>query len=588
MKDEFVNVGVVMLEPGANGEGFADVRFTHDWRRVRCLDPQADVEMLEAWSATSRASERGGQPRGAAAETQRLVFQSDTGFTDQGLPGAGTGEGDRDAGQSVFRRTEAGDAGWGFRTATNSARHAKRLRTVRSMDVSDEGDPAAPYTRPGDPFKFDFGYRVGAEIKLFHAVSLKTSVEQAIMLAARYPKIARGMAQTAQTNPSLTAVVDDDLDRRRDEVRFAMSGLEEENIQVASISEMPLIAERARLELKPKSFWVGQFFAGEGARATHSRPNHEHYRKVARRHAPDYRGVSGRGCGGQAADSALAFILNTYGPRPDAYPKPSPANLRRFSETPVARKAINTIKDSIAGMRWRIQPRPGRNLVNTDVKSRAHILSENFDAPNPDDSFRSLAEQVLEDVIVGGFGAIELENTGDPLRPLTLWPVDGASIRIKGDWDGLPGSPRYAQITGRPGPEGQIALSDDELIYIRLNPRTHTPFGLGRLEVAFETINAFLGANRYAARLASNSVVEYALWLQGLSAEHHERLIRWWQDEIEGTGRVPILSVENKPEVLRFGGGTDADLRLQWQEFLLRIIADAFIFLRRLSDWKKM
>jgi phage portal protein BeeE len=53
-------------------------------------------------------------------------------------------------------------------------------------------------------------------------------------------------------------------------------------------------------------------------------------------------------------------------------------------------------------------------------------------------------------------------------------------------------------------------------------------------------------------------------------------LIRWWQDEIEGTGRVPILSVENKPEVLRFGGGTDADLRLQWQEFLLRIIADAF------------
>jgi len=71
-------------------------------------------------------------------------------------------------------------------------------------------------------------------------------------------------------------------------------------------------------------------------------------------------------------------------------------------------------------------------------------------------------------------------------------------------------------------------------------------------------------------------VVEYALWLQGLTPEHHERLIRWWQDEIEGTGRVPILSVENKPEVLRFGGGTDADLRLQWQEFLLRVIADAF------------
>jgi hypothetical protein len=129
---------------------------------------------------------------------------------------------------------------------------------------------------------------------------------------------------------------------------------------------------------------------------------------------------------------------------------------------------------------------------------------------------------------------------------------------------------------GLTGVSKEILLRDDELIYIRLNPRSHTPFGLGRLEVAFETINSFLSAHRYASRLASNSVVQYALWLQDLTPAHHERLIRWWQDEIEGTGRVPILSVESKPEVLRFGQGTDQDLRLAWQEFLMRVIADAF------------
>jgi phage portal protein BeeE len=274
---------------------------------------------------------------------------------------------------------------------------------------------------------------------------------------------------------------------------------------------------------------------------------------------------------------ALPSILNTYGRRAEAMPKPTVANLRRFSETPVARKAINTVKDRIAGMRWRVQPRRGRGLEELpDGALRVRVLTDNFDEPNPEDSFRSLAEQILEDINVGGFGAIEVQATGDPARPLVLWPVDGATIRMKSDWDGLPGSPRYVQATGRFGADANITLNDDELIYIRLNPRTHTPFGLGRLEVAFETINAFLGANRYAARLASNSVVEYALWLQDLSPAHHERLIRWWQDEIEGTGRVPILSVESKPEVLRFGGGTDADLRLQWQEFLIRIIADAF------------
>ena len=89
------------------------------------------------------------------------------------------------------------------------------------------------------------------------------------------------------------------------------------------------------------------------------------------------------------------------------------------------------------------------------------------------------------------------------------------------------------QATGRVGPNANVPLNDDELIYIRLNPRTHTPFGLGRLEVAFETISQFLSANRYAGRLASNSVVQYALWLQDLDPAQHDRLIRWWQDEMK-------------------------------------------------------
>ena len=121
-----------------------------------------------------------------------------------------------------------------------------------------------------------------------------------------------------------------------------------------------------------------------------------------------------------------------------------------------------------------------------------------------------------------------------------------------------------------------MPLLDSELMYVRLNPRTHTVFGLGKIEVAFETISQFLQAHRYAGRLAANSVVQYALWMQDRTPEQHERLIQWWQDEVEGTGRVPVMSSETVPQVLRFGGGTDADLRLQWQQFLLTMIANAF------------
>jgi len=39
---------------------------------------------------------------------------------------------------------------------------------------------------------------------------------------------------------------------------------------------------------------------------------------------------------------------------------------------------------------------------------------------------------------------------------------------------------------------------------------------------------------------------------------------------------VPLISTDQKPEVLRFAQGTDADLRLQWQEFLIRMVANAF------------
>ena len=68
--------------------------------------------------------------------------------------------------------------------------------------------------------------------------------------------------------------------------------------------------------------------------------------------------------------------------------------------------------------RWRMPRSAWRTL--------RHCLEE----PNASDSFRVLFEQVLEDLLVGGFGAVEMEATGDPARPFHLWAVDGATIQI--------------------------------------------------------------------------------------------------------------------------------------------------------------
>jgi hypothetical protein len=199
----------------------------------------------------------------------------------------------------------------------------------------------------------------------------------------------------------------------------------------------------------------------------------------------------------------LPSMLQRYGGRTtELLPKKTPETLRRFAETPVARKAINTIKDRVAGMHWRVQPRRGR-VVDEEMQQRIQVATEMMEQPNPDDSFRSFAEQVLEDIIVGGYGAVELRLTGDERRPLALYAVDGATIQMRADWNGDPEAIRYVQTTSAFGGGQAIELEDRELSYIRLNPRSYTPFGLGRLEVAFETIHEFLGAHRFAAKLAT-------------------------------------------------------------------------------------
>jgi HK97 family phage portal protein len=294
-------------------------------------------------------------------------------------------------------------------------------------------------------------------------------------------------------------------------------------------------------------------------------------------------GVSaGTGMEGERKTVAAPLVGSIFAPVRGAHvvnalPKPTAPNLRKFAETPAARRAINFIKDRIASMEWRIEVRPDASAEDAESRTdRARGLRRALESPNQSDSFRTLIEQVIEDVLVGGFGAAEIETTDDLVRPVRLYPVDGATIKVNAEWDGSPEQPRYAQITGRLGKDALLPLLDSELMYVRLNPRTHTVFGLGKLEVAFETISHFLQAHRYAGRMAANSVVQYALWMQNRTPEQHERLIQWWQDEVEGTGRVPVMSSETPPQVLRFAGGTDADLRLQWQQFLLTMIANAF------------
>ncbi|HEY9138442.1 MAG TPA: DUF3037 domain-containing protein, partial [Terriglobus sp.] len=58
VKNEFVNIGVMLREAGRVET--TQVRFTRDWSRVRCMDPDADTALLEAIEGELAARVRDG------------------------------------------------------------------------------------------------------------------------------------------------------------------------------------------------------------------------------------------------------------------------------------------------------------------------------------------------------------------------------------------------------------------------------------------------------------------------------------------------------------------------------------------------
>jgi hypothetical protein len=213
----------------------------------------------------------------------------------------------------------------------------------------------------------------------------------------------------------------------------------------------------------------------------------------------------------------LLQVGNNYANRRIAY-KPTLRNLRWFARTPYARRAINTIKNPIASLDWEIVPMAGIDM-NSELEKQAEIAAYCIDHPNIDDSARTLFEQIVEDVLLGA-GAIEMQVSGDPNRPLWMWPVDGLTIQIFPGWAGGTNEARYIQIVGYGNFVGngigqQVLLRNDELIYIRPNPTSATPFGCGPLEIAFNAVSRILGVGEFAGNVAMNARPSIRLDLGG-------------------------------------------------------------------------
>jgi hypothetical protein len=259
--------------------------------------------------------------------------------------------------------------------------------------------------------------------------------------------------------------------------------------------------------------------------------------------------------------------------------KNTPYNLRRFSETPIPRRAVNLIKNALLALRWRVSiDEENYDEEDPDLLKNVKIAEYCLQHPNLQDSYRTLFEAVIEDFLMGGYGCIEPQLTPDYRRPIKMWAVDGSTIRIYADWtEATPDRPHYAQLTGLKGERGIISFLDDELVYIRDNVRSSTPFGIGKMETCFLTINALLGAQDMSARAAADQIHKTWLWwTTNLPPGQFETVQRHIQNEAEGQAKLSLSTGMPKPEVIEVQPVTPDDLLMDWQTLCIRIIAAGF------------
>jgi hypothetical protein len=249
-REEFLNIGLFLHNAE---EQFLDCLFTDDLRRIRRFHPQADLRFLEDLQSHFEQQIQEHESNFAAyLEEMQESFSN----LIQIAPARSvlTAEPQTEMRQLFQRlvgerRTELPEAGTRMRI---KQRLVDALR--RSMVLSDprfeKRIPAERWTAKGDPFHFDFGYRLAVagghpngQVKLIHALSLHRDNELAHVLANTIRYVRR------QEPADLTALIDGPPGRGDTTARHSHRLLMDADVTLRPIAEVEDFARSVSKEL---------------------------------------------------------------------------------------------------------------------------------------------------------------------------------------------------------------------------------------------------------------------------------------------------------------------------------------------------
>src|ERR1700735_4757058 len=255
VRNECVHIGVILREQGNPN---LEVRFTRDWRRVRCLDPDADTELLEGMESELRrrlTEDPGGRLMRILEESLSLNVQmtEPKAYLAESLP-AGMEELMRLYVEPPPRERAPRLSG----RAAIQARMRSEFEHAGVWDLLRKKIAASKYTRPGDPLRIDVGNRPNGIGCMFHAVSCDPGLEMAKVLAFSAAALRAGVERVEKAELELTAVIEpaarvgatDEEPERLELYRFGVETMVEHQIRVLTTSDMGRVAETARRELR--------------------------------------------------------------------------------------------------------------------------------------------------------------------------------------------------------------------------------------------------------------------------------------------------------------------------------------------------
>lgn len=255
VRNEYVHIGVILRDRETRT---VEVRFTRDWRRVRCLDPDADTALLEGMESELRRrlqAERSADLMRLLEESLSLSVQmtETRAYLAESLP-AGVEELMRLYVDPPPRERLPRLRG----RAAIQGRMRAEFEHAGVWDLMRKRIAAAEYTRPGDPLRIDAGYRPNGIVRMFHAVSLEAGVEMAKVLAFSAAGLHAGVNRVEKADLELTAVIEpaaklgatEEEPERLAMYRFGVETMEEHRIRVLTTSDLGRVADTARRELR--------------------------------------------------------------------------------------------------------------------------------------------------------------------------------------------------------------------------------------------------------------------------------------------------------------------------------------------------